>query len=84
LGFALVMGTAYGGLVALSPAVVAELFGVTGLGAMLGALFTSSAISSLAGPPLVGLLIDWTGNAIWPPLFAGTTGVLAFVVLMPL
>jgi MFS family permease len=84
LGFALVMGTAYGGLVALSPAVVAELFGVTGLGAMLGALFTSSAISSLAGPPLVGLLIDWTGNAIWPPLFAGATGVLAFVVLMPL
>jgi MFS family permease len=84
LGFALVMGAAYGGLVALSPAVVAELFGVTGLGAMLGALFTSSAISSLAGPPLVGLLIDWTGNVLWPPLFAGATGLLAFVVLMPL
>jgi hypothetical protein len=50
---------------------------------MLGALFTSSAISSLAGPPLVGLLIDWTGNVLWPPLFAGATGLLAFVVLMP-
>jgi MFS family permease len=84
LVFSLVMGTAYGGLVALSPAVVAELFGVVGLGATLGALFTSSAISSLAGPPIVGLLIDWTGNLIWPPLFAGTAGVLAFVVLMPL
>jgi predicted MFS family arabinose efflux permease len=84
LGFALVMGAAYGGLVALSPAVVAELFGVAGLGTMLGALFTSSAISSLAGPPLVGLLIDRTGNVIWPPLFAGATGLLAFVVLMPL
>jgi MFS family permease len=82
--FALVMGAAYGGLVALSPAVVAELFGVAGLGSMLGALFTSSAISSLAGPPLVGLLIDWTGNPMWPPLFAGASGVLAFVVLMPL
>jgi MFS family permease len=85
LGFALVMGAAYGGLVALSPAVVAELLRCDrALGAMLGALFSSSAISSLAGPPLVGLLIDWTGNVIWPPLLAGVTGVLAFVVQMPL
>jgi len=84
LAFALVMGAAYGGLVALSPAVVAELFGVTGLGAMLGALFTSSAISSLVGPPVVGLLMDYTGKLIWPPLLAGASGVLAFVVLMPL
>jgi MFS family permease len=84
LMFALVMGAAYGGLVALSPAVVAELFGVEGLGSMLGALFTSSAISSLAAPPLVGLLIDYTGSAIWPAVFAGASGVLAFVVLMPL
>src|SRR5690348_18265175 len=82
--FTIVMGVAYGGLVALSPAVVAELFGVAGLGAMLGALYTSSAISSLAGPPLVGLLMDYTGSEIWAPLLAGATGVLAFVVLMPL
>ncbi len=82
--FTVLMGAAYGGLVALSPAVVAELFGVIGLGAMLGALFTSSAISSLAGPPLVGFLMDYSGSAIWPPLFAGASGVLAFIVLMPL
>ena len=31
--FALVMGSSYGGMIALSPAVVAELFGVQGLGA---------------------------------------------------
>ena len=47
--FALTMGTAYGGMVALSPAVVAELFGVQGLGAVLGTLYTSSAISALVG-----------------------------------
>jgi hypothetical protein len=51
---------------------------------MLGALFTSSAISSLAGPPMVGFLMDYTGSAIWPPIFAAVSGVLAFVVLMPL
>jgi MFS family permease len=39
--FSLVMGSAYGGMVALSPAVVAELFGLEGLGGLLGALFTS-------------------------------------------
>ncbi|HJU11685.1 MAG TPA: MCT family MFS transporter [Candidatus Binataceae bacterium] len=82
--FAITMGVAYGGLVALSPAVVAELFGVAGLGAMLGALYTSSAISSLAGPPLVGLLMDYTGSNIWAPLLAGISGVLTFVILIPL
>jgi hypothetical protein len=50
----------------------------------LGALFTSSAISSLTGPPLIGLLIDWTGNLMWPAIFAAASGVLAFMVLIPL
>jgi hypothetical protein len=63
---------------------MAELFAVAGLAAISGALFTSSAISSIAGPPLVGLLIDHTGSAIWPPAFACASGALAFVVLVPL
>jgi MFS family permease len=84
LTFALVMGAAYGDLVALSPAVVAELFGVDGLGGMLGALFTSSAFSSLTGPPLIGFLIDRTGNLMWPAILAGASGVLAFLLLIPL
>src|SRR5207253_6624232 len=78
------MGSAYGGLVALSPAVVAQLFGVEGLGGMLGALFTSSSLSSLAGPPIVGLLIDYTGSYLWPAIFAGASGLAAFLVLIPL
>lgn len=82
--FASMMGVAYGGLVALSPAVMAELFGVEGLGTMLGALFTSSAISSLVGPPLVGFLMDRTGKIIWPPLLASISGMIAFVILIPL
>ena len=82
--FAVVMGSAYGGMVALSPAVVAQLFGVQGLGAMLGALYTGSAISSLAGPPLAGVLIDSTGSYLWAAAFAGASGVAAFAVLIPL
>jgi predicted MFS family arabinose efflux permease len=56
--FALVMGVGYGGFVALSPAVAAILFGTTGLGAILGALYTAAAIGGLIGPPIAGEVID--------------------------
>ena len=82
--FAIVMGSAYGGMVSLTPTVVAELFGVEGLGTILGALFTSSAISALAGPPLVGLAIDRGGSYLWAAAIAGGAGVAAFGVLIPL
>lgn len=82
--FTIVMGGAYGGMVSLSPTVVAELFGVEGLGTLLGALYTSSAISALVGPPLVGLAIDRGGNYLWAAAIAGGTGVAGFGVLIPL
>jgi len=82
--FTIVMGLAYGGMIALSPAVVAELFGVRGLGAMLGALYTSSAISALSGPPLAGFVIDRTGSYLWAAGLAGAAGVIGFLVLLPL
>lgn len=82
--FTIVMGLAYGGMIALSPAVVAELFGVRGLGAMLGVLYTSSAISALTGTPLAGFVIDRTGSYLWAAGLAGAAGVIGFLVLLPL
>jgi len=82
--FALVMGSSYGGMIALSPAVVAELFGVQGLGATLGALYTGSAISSLTGPPITGLIIDYSGSYLWAAVFAGSTAVAGFLILIPM
>ena len=82
--FALVMGASYGGMIALSPAVVAELFGVRGLGALLGALYTSSAISALTGPPLAGFVIDSTGSYLGAAGLAGAAGIVGFLVLIPL
>ncbi|MBF6559964.1 MAG: MFS transporter [Candidatus Binataceae bacterium] len=82
--FALVMGAAYGAMIALSPAVVAELFGVPGLGALIGALYTSSAISALAGPPLAGFVIDRTGGYTWALALAGATAVAGFLIIVPL
>jgi MFS family permease len=82
--FAIVMGAAYGGLVSLTPAVVAELFGVEGLGAVLGALYTSSALSALAGPPLAGVAIDRSGSYLGAAAVAGITGLGGFIALLAL
>lgn len=82
--FALTMGAAYGGVVALAPAVVAELFGVRNLGAVLGTLYTSSAISALVGPPLAGLVIDRSGSYLWAAVFAGCASIAGFLIIIPL
>ena len=62
VAFALLLGVGYGGFVALGPSVVAEMYGVAGLGALLGVLYTSAAVGSAVGPPLAGVLITSTGG----------------------
>jgi predicted MFS family arabinose efflux permease len=61
--FAVVLGVGYGGIVALTPAVVAELLGTGGLGTALGVLFTAAGLGGLIGPPAIGALIDRVGHA---------------------
>jgi MFS family permease len=82
--FALLFGVGYGGFIALNPAVVAEAFGVVGLGAVVGILYTSAGIGSLIGPPLAGAVIDATGTYTWAILGAMAAAVAAAVVLVPL
>jgi len=57
VGFAVLLGVGYGGFAAVGPALVAEMFGVQGLGALLGVLYTSAGLGSAVGPPLAGVLI---------------------------
>jgi MFS family permease len=59
--FAALLGITHGGYVSLSPEVTAQLFGVENLGAVLGALWTASALSGLVTPVLAGTLIDAAG-----------------------
>jgi MFS family permease len=59
--FSVVMGVAYGGFIALSPAVAADLFGPVGLGGVLGALYTAAGVGGLIGPPAAGEMIDRFG-----------------------
>jgi MFS family permease len=81
--FALVLGVGYGGWVALSPAVLAHLYGTHRLGSILGALYTSGGAGVLMGPPVAGLIIARSGyrSAI---AFSLVTCMAAFVALLPL
>jgi MFS family permease len=80
VAYALLLGVGYGGFIALSPAVVADLFGMEGLGGVIGTLYTAAAIGSLAGPPFAGQLIDRWGfrTAI---IFSITMGAFAVAAL---
>jgi MFS family permease len=80
--FALAMGASYGGYVALNPSVVAELFGVAGMGVVLGTLYTSIAITALFGPPIVGAIIDHTGSYRIGILFTIAATLAGFLVLL--
>ena len=57
-----VMGLGYGCFVAVSPLVLADLFGVVGLGSLMGILYTTQGLGALFGPPIAGRLIDVYGG----------------------
>jgi MFS family permease len=82
--FTIVMGTGYGGYVALGPAVAAHIFGTRRLGTMLGTLYTSNGLGALVGPPLAGMIIDRTGSYRWAIAFAFAAAGLSFAALVPL
>ena len=82
--YCIVLGVAYGGIVAMSPAMLAQFFGVEGLGELFGSLLTAFGLASVAGPPLAGLLIDLTGDLKWPPLLAAASAACALVAVIPL
>lgn len=82
--FAAVLGVGYGGWIALQPAVIAELFGLRGLGGVVGLVYTSGGIGALLGAPVAGVLVDVTGGYGWAIAFAGVCGVGSFLALIPL
>jgi MFS family permease len=84
LGFAVVLGTGYGGWIALQPTVLAEMFGMRGLGGLVGLVYTAAGVGALVGPPLAGVLVDATGGYRWAIAAAGVSGLGAFVALLSL
>ena len=84
VAFAVVLGVGYGGWIALQPAVIADAFGVSGLGWLVGLVYTAAGIGALLGAPLAGVLVDVTGGYGWAAATAGVCGLGAFAVLLPL
>ena len=56
--FALVFGLAYGGWVALLPAVVMDYFGGRNVSGIIGILYTSAGVGALIGPSAAGFIFD--------------------------
>ena len=84
VAFGLVMGVGYGGIAAMAPAVTANIFGIEGLGELLGIVFTGFGVACLVGPPLAGVLVDYTHDYHWPVLVAGVGALLGLLVVIPL
>ena len=84
LVYAVLLGFFYGGLVALMGAVSAHLFGVRGLGPVMGSVFLGAAVGTLLLPPLVGWLADTTGNNTVPQLAIVIVSAAGFLSLLRL
>ena len=84
VAFGLAMGVGYGGVAAMAPAVAANIFGIEGLGELLGILFTGFGVACLVGPPLAGVLVDRTRDYEWPVFVAAGASVFALLVVIPL
>jgi MFS family permease len=84
LVFAIVLGVGYGGCIALSPAVLAEVFGVDRLGRLVGLMYTSAGVGTLIGPLAAGVLIDVTGTYRWSIAGCFVLATAAAVALFPL
>jgi MFS family permease len=81
--FALLLGVGYGGYVALSPAVLAHFYGTQRLGSVLGALYTSSGVGVLMGPPVAGFIVGHSGYR-WAIAFSLCAGMASYFALLPL
>ena len=82
--FAVTMGVAYGGFVALGPEVAAVLFGVVGLGSTIGLTFLGAGLGGLLGPTTAGFLADLSDGHVVPIAFALGAAVLTVVLSLRL
>lgn len=82
VAFAVTMGIAYGGFVALGPEVAAVLFGVVGLGGTMGLMFLGAGLGGLLGPTSAGFLADVSDGQSVPIMFALGASLMTVVLSM--
>ena len=84
--FAVIYGFAQGGLLVLASLIVAELFGLSSHGAILGSVFLAQTIGGSVGAYLAGYIFDVTGNyqLAWPICSVLTVvGLISALLLKP-
>jgi MFS family permease len=79
--FAFLFGTAYGGWVALLPAVVMDYFGGRNVSGLIGILYTSAGIGTLVGPSAAGFAFDFSHSYTLAILFGIFGNVIAAVIM---
>jgi len=80
--FAVVFGFAYGGYQPLISLVVAELFGLSSLGVILGAVTFSITIGAAVGPALAGRIFDITGSYQSAFLVCAALSIVAIILTL--
>ncbi len=79
--FAFIFGTAYGGWVALLPAVIMDYFGGRNVSGLIGILYTSAGIGTLIGPSATGYAFDATHSYTVPILVSIGGNVIAAIIM---
>ena len=82
--FAVVFGVSYGGFIALSPALLAEIFGAEQLGGLAGVNYSAAGFGALVGPAGAAWLVDATGGYSTSIVVAFAFGVGATAALVAL
>lgn len=82
--FALVLGIGYGGYVALMGDVTPHLFGVAGIGSVMGRIFFSFGVGSLVGPPAMLFLHEISGGTVLPIALVTTVAAIGALVIRPM
>ncbi len=80
--FSLAFGLAYGGFVALAPAITADYFGRRNISSILGFLYTSVAFGALLGPTLAGMAFDLTHSYAVPIIASALAASVAVLCVM--
>ncbi len=75
-------GIGYGGLIALGPIALAELFGPEQLGGLAGVNYTAAGLGALSGPTFCSWLVDRTGGYTASSIVGLCFGLAGFAVLL--
>lgn len=79
--FAIIFGFGYGGIAALYPLALAEIFGLSSHGVILGAIELGTTIGSTIGPVLAGYIFDVTGGYYLVFLILTAIGLVGLILI---